>query len=96
MDDYKELIGDIDDCLIAHPSETLCKRILREAADAIERLVKERDAAVADIPTACGYCKWFRDRGEVGCFCQEPCRNIGGVNMMWEWRGVREVKHEAD
>lgn len=41
MNDYKELIGDIGDCLIAHPSETLCKRILREAADAIEQLVSD-------------------------------------------------------
>lgn len=38
MNDYKELIGDIGDCLIGHPSEALCKRVLREAADAIERL----------------------------------------------------------
>lgn len=41
MIDYKELVGDIGDCLIAHPSETLCKRILREAADAIEQLVSD-------------------------------------------------------
>lgn len=43
MNDYKELIGDISDCLIAQPSEAVCKRVLREAADAIEQLVKERD-----------------------------------------------------
>lgn len=43
MNDYKELIGDIGDLLIAHPSETLCKRLLKQAANAIEQLVKERD-----------------------------------------------------
>lgn len=43
MNDYKELIGDIGDLLITHPSETLCKRLLKQAADSIEQLVKERD-----------------------------------------------------
>lgn len=71
------------------------------AIDAIEQLSTkcrqletERDAAVDDIPTACGYCKWFRDCGEVGCFCPKPCTNISGVNTMWEWRGVRDEVSE--
>lgn len=49
MNDYKELIGDIGDCLISQPSEAVYKRVLREAADAIIQLVKERDAAVDDL-----------------------------------------------
>lgn len=43
MNDHKELIGDIGDLLITHPSETLCKRLLKQAADAIEQLAKECD-----------------------------------------------------
>ena len=43
MTNYKELIGDIKVCLIAQPSEALCKRLLREAVNAIEHLIKERD-----------------------------------------------------
>lgn len=43
MNDYKELIGDIGDLLITHPSETLCKRLLKQAADAIEQLVNEKN-----------------------------------------------------
>lgn len=40
MNDYKELIGDIGDLLIAHPSEILSKRYLCEAANAIEQLIE--------------------------------------------------------
>ena len=39
MNDYKRLIGDIDDLLIAHPSENVSKMYLRKAADAIEQLI---------------------------------------------------------
>lgn len=98
MNDHKELIGDIGDCLIAQPSEAVCKRVLREAADAIEQLVKERDAAVADLTNIvhnmgntciCDYC--------IGCVSngfREGCKTDDGDR--WEWRGVREVEHEAD
>lgn len=64
--------------------------------ETIATLEKERDAAVDDIPTACGYCKWFRDCGEVGCFCPKPCTNISGVNTMWEWRGVQEEENGTE
>ena len=37
--DYKKLIGDIDDLLIAHPSENVSKMYLRKAADAIKQLI---------------------------------------------------------
>lgn len=86
MNDYKDLIGDIGDCLIGHPSETLCKRILREAADAIEQLVKERGAAVADLGHAafCDYCKHYCKH-----FGYPRCKKSGRCE--WEWRGVQEV-----
>ena len=37
--DCKKLIGDIDDLLIAHPSENVSKMYLRKAADAIKQLI---------------------------------------------------------
>ena len=57
------------------------------------QLERERDAAVADIPRACGYCKWFEiNRGGNMTECHNPngCRNISGVNTGFEWRGVKE------
>ena len=58
-----------------------------------ERLERERDAAVKDIPRACGYCKWFEiNLGGNMTECHNPngCRNISGINTGWEWRGVKE------
>lgn len=57
------------------------------------QLERERDAAVADIPRACGYCKWFEiNLGGNMTECHNPngCRNISGINTGWEWRGVKE------
>ena len=86
MTDYKELIGDIKVCLIAHPSQTLYKRLLREAADAIEQLVKERDAAIVDLKDHGRNCKTCLHgrRGKNDCLDREevPCK--------WEWRGVQK------
>ena len=56
-------------------------------------LERERDAAVDDIPRACGYCKWFEvNLGGNMTECHNPngCRNISGINTGWEWRGVKE------
>lgn len=89
MNDHKDLIGDIGDCLIAQPSEAVCKRVLREAANAIEQLVKERDAAIADLYAEAEY------YGDSCYFCSKnnntPCRKCN-----WEWRGVQEEEHEAN
>lgn len=60
-----------------------------------ERLERERDAAVADIPRACGYCKWY-GVNHNGCLpeCKNPngCWNISGINTGFEWRGVKEER----
>lgn len=62
----------------------------RERADGLEA---ERDAAVAAIPRACAYCKWYGVK-HGGFFpdCKNPngCRNISGINTGWEWRGVQK------
>lgn len=81
MNDYRELIGDIGDLLIAHPSEHISKRYLQKAADAIEQLVKERDAAIKDLKyLPLTTCKWVNtDRCKNHCLCER-----------YEWRGVQE------
>lgn len=58
MNDYKRLIGDIGDLLIAHPSENVSKMYLRKAADAIEQLVNDRNAARKEL---CDYCEQYKE-----------------------------------
>ena len=53
MNDYKKLIDDIGDLLIAHPSENVSKIYLRKAVDAIEHLMNDRNTARNEL---CGYC----------------------------------------
>ena len=55
----------------------------------IERFERERDAAVKDIPRACGYCKhYLGDQSFVNC--EHECMNISGINTGWQWRGVNQ------
>lgn len=103
MNDYKELIS----TLRTHAEYcdmpfSWMNDAYSDAADAIEQLVRERDAAVEDI--AClandpnvpaeSLCKKFTNHG---CCCYnyftgEQVRDCIG----FEWRGVREAEHEAD
>ena len=74
MSDYKELID-----LLAHPAVGRDNAdVMIAAADAIEQLVKERDAAVEDlrISAGCTMCQNFEN--------YKSCHN----NCSWEWRGV--------
>ena len=69
-------------------------RALAELWDELERVKKERDAAIEDIPRACGYCKHFIVTHN-GCTpdydcAQNGCMNVSGINTGWEWRGVQE------
>lgn len=79
-------------------------RVLHQS-DVIELLVgalrdalAERDAAIKDIPRACGYCKYWdyppvignSEDGTIVIYCEKECHNISGVNTGWEWRGVRK------
>lgn len=73
-----------------------CDRMVLDAADAIEQLVKERDAAIEDLREVS-----LGDRGE--CFA---CKHRNGTGCRaysdgvcwecWQWRGVKEAEHEAD
>ena len=60
----------------------------------LEKATRERDAAIACIPRACGYCKHFIVTHN-GCTpdydcARSGCVNISGSNTGWEWRGVKE------
>lgn len=64
-----------------------------DALEYIQQLEEERDAAVALIPRACGFCKWYGTKhGGFHPDCKNPngCRNISGINTGWEWRGVQK------
>ena len=66
---------------------------LNATNDALAELQAERDAAVAAIPRACGFCKWYGlKHGGFFPDCKNPngCRNISGINTGWEWRGVQK------
>lgn len=88
---YGEMKGTGYDC-----SSELCGDALiyiEQLETKCHQLERERDAAVEDIPRACGYCKWFEiNRGGNMTECHNPngCRNISGVNTGFEWRGVKE------
>lgn len=58
---------------------------LEKAANAIETLLAERDAAVKDIAKNCVLCSHFRNPNDSGiCF---DCWHVHGTSENWEWRG---------
>lgn len=65
---------------------------LREAADLIERLTAERDAALADLADArsCKTCKYACDTRDCSS-CKSKtckCRECHLDKNAWEWRGL--------
>ena len=95
MNDYKELIKELQ----AHAGwaeaniygvPIMLPDYLKQAADAIEQLVKERDAAIATIPHKCWSCgKGYHT--ENGFECEETWYKGNNSNCLsWEWRGVTE------
>lgn len=104
MNDYKELIALLNGAMMITASNGKIEKadLFCKAADAIEQLVKERDAAIADI--AClvndpnvpaeSLCKKFTNHG---CCCYnyytgEQVRDCTG----FEWRGVQEADDEKE
>lgn len=73
--------------------DDICQRaadtIERLAAD-LERVTKERDAAIKDIPRACGYCRDFLGEDKLPHCENWSCKNVSGTNTEWQWRGVQE------
>lgn len=66
--------------------------IVRQLREELERVTKEREAAIADLRersiesyAECMYCKHIGEKGV--CF---DCTN--GIN--WEWRGIQEAQDD--
>lgn len=74
--DYKELIEQLCDCV------KFDEDLLVSAADAIETLLAEREAAVRDLTEVC------EDNPDVCHFCKHvPCTESHGRCIGWQWRG---------
>lgn len=95
MSDYKNLIKRLRVAVEVFEAKGCELQITHETcteiADAMERLTKERDAAIAQICQRCDNCKYMD--AKIG----EPCINCStyrdGSNFIkskWEWRGVTE------
>lgn len=90
MSDYNELIEQLKEAggyqddrgnrFYKLPSEAVC----RKAAQAIEQLAEERDAAIADLKGFCFCCKRHIDG-----ICPTSARTTE-CDKLWEWRGVIE------
>lgn len=63
--------------------------MLTAAESAAETYKRERDAAIADIPRACGYCKHHVESTHQYTNSL-PCAHVSGVNTRWQWRGTKE------
>lgn len=88
--DYEWLIANIKkvSCGLREDGAPKCAAICENAADAIETLLVERDAAVEDLRRQCGKCKYsgvlYRD---FPC-CR--CVVTGGTSDYWQWRGPQK------
>lgn len=77
--DYKDLIRRLDDC------GGFDGDLLDDAAEAIETLLAERDAALDEFHGLCSRCKHFHP-GPLEFPCSD-CRFEGGESDHWKWRG---------
>ena len=68
---------------------------VHELQSELKRVKRERDAAIADIPHKC----WSCTNGfytEIGFDCDQAHYKSGVKNCLsWEWRGVKEDKHDV-
>ncbi|MDR0512067.1 MAG: hypothetical protein LBG93_03055 [Treponema sp.] len=71
------------------------KRDIRDLIAEVERLTRERDAAVADLKniniqeTFCSTCKYFNFSAKENP-CAQCLKNIENGRIKWQWRGVQE------
>lgn len=86
--DYKELIeykALIEDLKAAADLTGVCEIELRDAATAIETLLAEREAAVADLTSIC------QDSGDACHLCKHlPCAPKHDRCIGWQWRGPQK------
>lgn len=57
--------------------------LLAQAQSMLETRTRERDAAVEDIPRACGYCKHYEEYTNQ-CTNSLPCACVSGINTRWQ------------
>lgn len=94
MNDYKGLVDSLRICVKYNKTvDALCNAEF--AANAIEQLVRERDAAVKDIGWNCIKCKHY-DEASPNYGYTEECENCGTypwfddeAESKWEWRGIK-------
>ena len=98
MNNYDELIDKLSfalqlgDAPIMKGSSILVeKTTIKEAINAIKRLIKERDAASTDLKefVDCDMCKNNTDECLNSGFCKE-CSVGKSTRDSWEWRGIPE------
>ena len=94
MNDYKEICETLRLANSWQFAPGYVEAMLK-AADAIEQLVKERDAAVMDLKaySDCGKCKHNTYDNLRNGFCRE-CPVVHKTKYKWQWRGVQEVDVE--
>lgn len=93
MEDYKELVQMLHRHIMGDDYFNINSNFASavvQAADAIEHLVKERDAAINAIPHKCWSCgKGYHT--ENGFECEETWYKGNNPDCLnWEWRGVQE------
>lgn len=85
--DYKGLIEQLRSA--SRLQGTWLRNRMVEAAAAIETLLAERDAAMADVQKNCNTCCWWHDGG-----CCAPLELYGGcdfsVRQAWKWHGSQK------
>lgn len=99
MSDYKELKTIIEGLrTIEKYGEMVIKpHEAKDIADAIEQLVKERDAVVADLRLVANNC--FEDYAFSACRCcnkNDTCNGQLATGCEFEWRGVQQDNDEID
>lgn len=65
-------------------------QLVDDLVKAIERLIRERDAAVAELESlqACEDCKWYNESTHN---CEDVEHEVcTAFESHWEWRGVQE------
>lgn len=87
--DYNEML-EILRGKVLHESAEETQQRLNEIADAMERLIRERDEAVNELKqfAFCPVCKHYGiPATENPC---KPCIFGSGWKDKWEWRGVQD------
>lgn len=91
--------GECKDCAMHEDKQRCQENLLDKAAEAIERLTAERDAALADLADArsCKTCKYACDTRDCSS-CKSKtckCRECHLDKNAWEWRGLPEAPAEG-